>query len=74
MERMEGDLEGRGGGVHGEGRGGDGMLLLWCLHERERERERGEYEGVMAAVVREKERRKRYGCYFLHGCMQLKVE
>jgi hypothetical protein len=41
---------------------------------RERERERGEYEGVMAAVVREKERRKRYGCYFLHGCMQLKVE
>jgi hypothetical protein len=45
MERMEGDLEGR-----------------------------GEYEGVMAAVVREKERRKRYGCYFLHGCMQLKVE
>jgi hypothetical protein len=44
------------------------------LHERERERERGEYEGVMAAVVREKERRKRYGCYFLHGCMQLKVE
>jgi hypothetical protein len=38
-----------------------------------RERERGEDEGVMAAVVREKER-KRYGCYFLHGCMQLKVE
>jgi hypothetical protein len=37
MERMEGDLEGRGGGIHGEGRGGDGMLLLWCLRERERE-------------------------------------
>jgi hypothetical protein len=26
------------GGSHGEGRGGDGVLLLWCLREGERRR------------------------------------